>query len=427
MTEKTYLNRISDILLAKKLASSGAVLVEGPKWCGKSTTCLKHAKSSVFLQNPGTREQDIALAYNAPSYFLDKEAPFLIDEWQEAPVLWDAIRYEIDRRNAFGQFILTGSATPPDKTKKKEIKHSGIGRIARLKMGTMSLFESKDSNGSVSLSSIFNGDEIASTCDKSLYDYAYLLCRGGWPTSIVPDEEIALEQSVNYVDELVSTDFEKAGGPSNSEYKLRRLLSSYARHISTPASRSLLIRDLPSGSTETFDEKTFSSYIEVLRRLFVFEELEAWNPNIRTKARVQTSPVRHFTDPSIATAILGLGPNDLMNDLKTFGLYFESMCVRDLRIYASALNGKLFHYRDSNGLEADAVLHLKNGEYALCEIKLGREEDIENGAKHLIKLGNIIDTEKMKAPKCMIIITAKTAAYKRADGVYVVPLACLKP
>ncbi len=360
MNKRKYLNRIADSIISKKLASSGAVLVEGPKWCGKSTTCIQQAKSKVFLQNPMTRDQDIALAYNDPAYFLNREPPFLIDEWQEAPILWDAIRYEIDKRGEFGQFILTGSATPIDEKKKEEIRHSGIGRISRIRMGTMSLFESNDSNGAVSLASMFKGENIAAICDKNLIDYAFLLCRGGWPTSIVPNKEVALEQVINYVDELVSSDFIKAGGPARSEHRVRKLLASYSRHISTPATRSLLIKDMTLGSTETFDEKTFSSYFSILRSLFIFEELEAWNPNIRTKARVQTSPIRHFTDPSIAAAILGLGPKDLMNDFKSFGLYFESLCIRDLRIYSEALNGKVFHYRDSNGLEADAVIHLRN-------------------------------------------------------------------
>ena len=422
-----YIERIADSILAKKLRSSGAVLVEGPKWCGKSTTCEQQANSVVYLQDPMTRDQDIALAYNEPAIFLDRRPPLLIDEWQEAPIVWDSIRFEVDKRRSFGQFILTGSATPLDIKSKSEIRHSGIGRITRMRMWTMSLYESGDSSGTVSLSSMFNGEPIGATCEKRLPDYAYLTCRGGWPMAMDTDDDIALEQSVNYVDELVSTDFVKAGGPPNNEDRVRHLMASYSRSISTPATKALLIRDMKRNGEEVFDDETFSSYFSVLDSLFVFEELEAWNPNIRSKARVQSARVRHLTDPSIATASLGLGPNDLMGDLKSFGLFFESLCIRDLRIYASALNGRLYHYRDSNGLEADAVVHLKDGRYALIEVKFGRQEDIDAAAAHLLKLAGIIDTSTMPAPSCMIVITAKNTAYRRPDGVYVVPLGCLRP
>ncbi len=425
--EFTYLNRITDEILKKKLKSSGAVLIEGPKWCGKSTTCKMHANSVVYLQDPMTRDQEKALAYNAPQIFLDREPPFLIDEWQEAPILWDAIRYEVDSRRAFGQFILTGSATPLEEKQKQEIKHSGIGRITRIRMWTMSLYESGDSSGTISLSSMFNNENIGSTCSKDLRDYAFLLCRGGWPTSIGVDDDIALEQSVNYVEELISTDFIKAGGPVNNEDRIRKLLASYSRNLSTPASKASILRDMRNNGEEKFDDETFSKYYAVLNKLFVFEEIEAWNPNIRSKARIQSAKIRHFTDPSIATAILKAGPNDLIADLKTFGLFFESLCIRDLRIYASLLDGKLYHYRDSNGLEADAVIHLKDGRYALIEVKFGRQEDIDIAAEHLKKLANLIDTSKMPSPSALIIITAKNTAYKRPDGVYVVPLAVLKP
>lgn len=423
----TYLNRIADTVLAKKLKSAGAVLVEGPKWCGKSTTCKMQANSVVYLQNPMIRDQEIALAYNAPDIFLGREAPFLIDEWQEAPILWDSIRFEIDKRRAFGQFILTGSATPLEARQKDEIKHSGIGRIARMRMWTMSLYESGDSSGSVSLSDMFAGENVGALCKEGLSDYAYLTCRGGWPMSIGVDRDIALEQAVNYVEELVSSDFVRAGGPPNNEDRVRHLMASYARNISTPASKALLIRDMKSNGEDKFDDETFSSYYAALSSLFVFEELDAWNPNIRSKARVQSARIRHFTDPSIAAASLGVGPADLIADLKTFGLLFESLCIRDLRIYASCMDGKLYHYRDSNGLEADAVIHLKDGRYALVEVKFGRQEDIDMAASHLKKLAGLIDTSKMQPPSCLIIITARNAAYRRADGVYVVPLACLRP
>lgn len=425
--EIDYLVRIADRILEKKLKSCGAVLVEGPKWCGKSTTCKQQANSVVYLQDPQTREQEIGLAYNAPGAFLDRTPPFLIDEWQEAPIVWDAIRFEVDRRRRFGQFILTGSATPLDQKKKVEIRHSGIGRLTRMRMWTMSLFESGDSSGKVSLSDMFDGKPVGATSGTTLEEYAYLTCRGGWPMSVGVEREVALQQAFNYVDQLVSFDFVKAGGPPGNEDRVRHLLASYSRNTSTPASKALMIRDMKRNGEEAFDDETFSSYYEVLGSLFVFEELEAWNPNIRSKARVQSAKVRHFTDPSIATAALGLGPNDLIGDLKTFGLLFESLCVRDLRAYSSALDGGLYHYRDSNGLEADAVIHLRDGRYALVEVKFGRQEDIDVAAGHLLKLAGLIDTSRMPSPSCLIIVTAKNAAYRRPDGVYVVPLACLRP
>ena len=422
---KKYYPRIADTILEKKLRSKGAVLVEGPKWCGKSTTCEQQAKSAVYMQDTETREQNIALAYTSPRTFLNQEPPFLIDEWQEAPILWDAIRYEIDKRDEFGQFILTGSVTPLTEQAKKEIKHAGIGRITRMKMNTMSLSESNDSNGTVSLSELFKGMPIAATCGNTLQDYAFILCRGGWPKAIGLEEDIALEQAKDYYEQLINVDFSKAVNGDYSKIKLERLLKSYARNLSTPASKALLLRDIKTGNDDSFNEKTLDKYLNALNDLFVIKDIEAWNPNIRSKAKIQNSPIRHFCDPSIATASLRIGPKDLINDLKTFGLFFESMCVRDLSVYSERLDGDVFHYRDSNGLEADAVIHLKDGRYGLIEIKLGRSDDIEEAAKHLKKLAGLIDTQYMNPPSFLLVITAKNTAYKRADGVYVVPLGCL--
>ena len=419
-----YLSRIADKTLSFKLGSKGAVLVEGPKWCGKSTTCTRYAKSTIHLQNTETREQDIALAYTSASTLLAKDPPLLIDEWQEATILWDAVRNEVDRRDKFGQFILTGSVSPVDEKAKLEIHHSGIGRITTMRMNTMSLYESEDSDGSVSLSDLFEGKSIASVSGKTLQDYAYYLCRGGWPKAIGLDPDIALEQAYDYYTQLVNTDFAKAVNGDYSTNTLQRLIQSYSRHLSTAATKALIRKDV---GTDTFSEKTFDRYYEALKKLFVIDDIPAWNPNIRSKARIQATPTRQFCDPSIAVAALGLGPEDLINDLKTFGLFFESLCDRDLAVYASSMNGTLYHYRDSNGLEADAVIHLRNGRYGLIEIKLGRQSDIDSAADHLKSLAAIIDTTYMREPSFLLVITAKNAAYTRPDGVHVAPLACLKP
>ena len=419
-----YLPRIADEILKFKLRGKGAVLVEGPKWCGKSTTCRQQAKSVILMQDTETRDQNIALAYTSPSVLLDKEPPLLIDEWQEAPILWDAIRNEVDRRQEPGQFMLTGSVSPLDSTRKKEIHHSGIGRITSMMMTTMTLFESGDSNGTVSLQDLFAGRKIAASSDKNLMDYAYLTCRGGWPEAIGKEQDLALEQAFDYYEQLVRTDFASAVEGKYSQETLSKLIRSYSRHLSTPATKALIRKDVGS---ETFSDKTFDRYYNALNKLFVVQDIPAWNPNIRSRARIQVSPVRQFCDPSIAAAALGLGPQDLIDDLKTFGLFFESMCDRDLSVYASLLRGQLYHYRDSNGLEADAIIHLRNGSFGLIEMKLGRQSDIDEGAQHLRNLASIIDTEYMKAPSFLMVVTAKNAAYTRPDGVHVVPLACLRP
>lgn len=424
MLMERYLPRIADQILSFKLRSKGAVLVEGPKWCGKSTTCMRQAKSVLLMQDPATRDNNKILAETAPSVLLDKEPPLLIDEWQEAPVLWDAVRIEVDRRDSFGQFILTGSVSPIDRVSKESIHHSGIGRIATMAMKTMTLYESGDSYGSVSLRDLFECKSVAAVSERTIKDYAFWLCRGGWPKAIGLDKDIALEQAFDYCNGLVRTDFSKALDGDYSQDTLTRLLRSYSRHLSTPATKSLIRKDI---GNDTISEKTFDRYYDALKKLFVIDDIPSWNPNIRSRARIQSSPVRQFTDPSIATAILGLGPQDLIDDLKTFGLFFESMCDRDLSVYASAMNGTLYHYRDSNGLEADAVIHLRNGNYGLIEMKLGRQIDIDEGAEHLRTLANIIDTEYMKAPSFLMIVTAGNAAYTRPDGVHVVPLACLRP
>lgn len=420
---KTYIPRIVDEELKEKLESKGAVLIIGPKWCGKSTTALQQANSSIFMQDPTNQYQNIMLAKVSPKRLLSGDSPRLIDEWQIVPSIWDAVRFEIDQRNEFGQFILTGSATPPDNEK---IHHSGIGRITRLVMRPMSLFESKDSNGDVSLSDLFNGDcDIEGFTEKTLDDIAYLVCRGGWPNAIIENKKIALRQAIDYYDGLINYDIYKLDDVKRKSDRMNLLMKSYARNISSQASIATIRKDMIQNDVSTLNEETISSYIAVLKKLYVIENLPAWNPNLRSKTAVRTTETRHFVDPSIACAALGMGPDDLINDLHTFGLLFESLCIRDLRIYAQRLDGEVYHYRDSTNLEADAVIHLRNGKYGIIEVKLFDEDSIEQGAKNLLKLQEKIDTTVMKKPSFLMVLTATPYAYKREDGVYVVPITCL--
>lgn len=420
-----YLSRIADNMLKDRLALKGAVLITGPKWCGKSTTALNAAGSYIFMQDPETQRQNIEMARFSPSTLLEGKTPRLIDEWQIVPEIWDAIRFEVDKRRERGQFILTGSVTPADKSKDS---HSGIGRITNLHMRPMSLFESRESDGSISLEDIFKGRINPTVNGISLRKYAFAICRGGWPEAVLEKEDrYALAHAYDYVDTLCESEIRTATGKIRDNERCRRILRSYARNMSTPASLSLIRKDVIGNNADSFNDRTLYEYINALKDLFVVEDLPAWNPNIRSKARIQSAEIRHFIDPSIGVAAIGCTPDDLVDDIKTFGLYFESLCIRDLRIYAEAIGGSVYHYRDSNGLEADAVIHLHNGSYALVEIKLGSEDSIEQGAANLQKLAALIDTDKMKKPSALIIITAKNNAYRRKDGVYVVPLSCLKP
>lgn len=420
---KTYIPRIVDEELKEKLESKGAVLIIGPKWCGKSTTALQQANSSIFMQDPTNQYQNIMLAKASPKRLLSGDTPRLIDEWQIVPSIWDAVRFEIDQRNEFGQFILTGSATPPDNEK---IHHSGIGRITRLVMRPMSLFESNDSNGDVSLSDLFHGDcDIEGFTEKTLDDIAYLVCRGGWPNAIIENKKVALRQAIDYYDGLINYDIYKLDDVKRKSDRMNLLMKSYARNISSQASIATIRKDMIQNDVSTLNEETISSYITVLKKLYVIENLLAWNPNLRSKTAVRTTETRHFVDPSIACAALGMGPDDLINNLHTFGLLFESLCIRDLRIYAQRLDGEVYHYRDSTNLEADAVIHLRNGKYGIIEVKLFDEDSIEQGAKNLLKLQEKIDTTVMKKPSFLMVLTATPYAYKREDGVYVVPITCL--
>ena len=418
-----------DTLLEKKLQAKGAVLIEGPKWCGKTTTAEEIANSKIMLAKPDIKEHFKSLLEIDTEAALAGETPMLIDEWQTVPKLWDAVRYTVDHRHAMGQFILTGSAVP-DKDAEKEREHSGTGRFAWLTMRPMTLFESGESNGTVSLGELFQAPEkILQKNALKLSDIAFLICRGGWPIAVGLPEEAALEQAFDYYDAVTKEDVTNVDGVKRASERVQRLMRAYARHQGTQASIATLKGDLKNNDTTTLDEDTISSYLDALRKIFVVEDMPAWNPNLRSKTAIRTTDTRYFVDPSIATAALGLGPTDLINDLNSMGFFFEAMCVRDLRVFAEALNGKVYHYRDKSGLECDAVVHLRNGQYGLIEIKLGGDSLIKEGAETLNELANQIDTTRMKSPAFKMILTATGEyAYRRPeDGIYVVPIGCLRP
>lgn len=423
--ETGYKSRIADRLLARKLAGKGAVLLEGAKWCGKTTTAEQIAKSILYMSESGKIEQNRQLAKINPSLLLRGDKPRLIDEWQVAPTLWDSVRFEADHNAGLGLFILTGSSVPPDMS---EVIHSGTGRIGWLKMRPMSLWESGDSNGEVSLGDLFTSPEsISGITSMNLERIAFLTCRGGWPLSVKMDDEVALDQAFDYIEAVEKRDISMADGVNRDAVRTHRILRSYARHQGAQASYGTIKADLSSNESDNFDEDTIASYVSALKKIFVIEDSEAWNPNLRSKSAIRTSDTRYFTDPSIATAALGLGPADLMNDLNTFGLIFETLCVRDLRVFAEALNGKVYHYRDKTGLECDAVIHLRNGCYGLVEIKIGGDDLISDGVRTLKALEAKIDPERMKKPSFLMVLTGVGPyAYKREDGVYVVPIGCLK-
>lgn len=425
---ENYKHRIMDSLLKKKLQAKGAILIEGPKWCGKTTTAEEIAASKVMLARTDVKNNFKNLLEIDIEAALSGEPPMLIDEWQTVPKLWDAVRYTVDHRRKMGQFILTGSAVPNKETE-DEIEHSGTGRFAWLTMRPMSLFESGESNGKVSLEQLFtNPDKLLEKNELKLQDIAFLICRGGWPIAVELPEEAALEQAFDYYDAVTKEDIINVDGVKRVSERAQRLMRAYARHQGTQASIATLKEDLKANDNATLDEDTISSYLDALRKIFVIEDMPAWNPNLRSKTAIRTTDTRYFVDPSIATAALGLGPADLMSDLKTMGFFFETMCVRDLRVFAEALNGKVYHYRDKSGLECDAVVHLRNGQYGLIEIKLGGDTLIKEGVATLTALANQIDTERMKAPAFKMILTATGEyAYRRPeDGIYVIPIGCLK-
>ena len=420
-----YKQRIADRILERKVLGKGAVLIEGPKWCGKTTTAKQLAKSVLDLGDASVLKQSSQMIEISPKSLLEGATPRLIDEWQALPPIWDSIRSEVDKRGEPSQFILTGSSVLPDAN---ETIHSGTGRYAHVMMRPMSLYESGESTGSVSLIDLFAGKTPDVQENKlEIDDLAYLICRGGWPWTTLISPKVALDQAFDYVDSVIKRDIQRVDKVKRSPERARLLLRSYARNISQQVSYATIRKDMLSNDASTLDEDTVADYIKVLKKLFVIEDLVAWNPNIRSKAAIRTSDTRHFVDPSVGTAALGLGPKDLINDLQSFGLFFEDMVVRDLRVYAEALDGELYHYRDSSGLECDTVLHRRNGSYALLEVKLGGEDKINEGAASMIELANKIDTDNMPAPSFMaVIIGVGKYAYRRKDGVYVLPIGCLK-
>lgn len=427
MTKPEYKPRIADALLSNKLKGMGAVLIEGPKWCGKTTTAEQQADSVIYMDNPQMRDSNIEAANIDPNLLLAGATPRLIDEWQIAPKLWDAVRFTVDHRGEDGQFILTGSAVPLIDKEELMKTHTGTGRIGRIKMRPMSLWESGDSSGGISLKALFAGEKQSAACQTRLDDIAYLSCRGGWPRAIFQDPEIALGRAYDYLDAVVHSDINRIDSSIKNPERVARLLRSYARHLGTQTSLAAISSDLSNNENNSFDVRTVQLYINALKLIFVIEDMGAWKPNLRSKAAIRTSDTRYFVDPSIAVAALGIGPKDLLSDLKTFGFIFENMCIRDLRVYAEALNGNVYHFRDSNGLECDAVVHLRNGQYGLIEIKLGGDKLIEEGAANLLKLREKIDTDKMSSPAFMMVLTAVgNFAYQRKDGVYIVPISCLK-
>ena len=430
---------MADRLLAEKLEAFGAVLIEGPKYCGKTTLATQQARSILSMADTDTLGQNLALARTNISRLLAGETPRLIDEWQIAPQFWDAVRNEVDKRNEDGQFMLTGSAVPP-KPKKDEsgniieeenIHHTGTGRISRLRLRTMSLWESEDSTGDVSLEELFiNPGTVDGVSNIDLDRLAYLTCRGGWPKAVLKkSEKAALAQAFDYYDSVVSNDIKRVDDIDRDEELTKRIMRSYARNQGTQATVGTILADIKSNGDERMSDSTVYSYIKALKEIFVIEDSIAWNPNLRSKTAIRTSDTRYFIDPSIATAALGMGPKDLINDMETFGFIFETLAIRDLRVYADALDGKVYHYRDKNNLECDAVIHLRNGSYGLVEVKIGGTEPIREGAESLKTLSSKIDSTRMKTPSFMMVLTGiGKFAYKRPeDGVLVVPIGCLKP
>ena len=425
-----YIKRLFDETLSFTLKSKGAVVVEGPKWCGKSTTCKRYAKEIVDLMPLKTREELILEAKLSPHIFLSSRSkPLLIDEWQHIYFIWDQIKVEVDEASSFGQFILTGSVTDKDiDDKEYERSHTGNGRIIRKRMRTMSLFESGEGNGNVSLSKLKNGEFDIAKCDLTIEDYAFLICRGGWPLAINDDKDVALAQAKDYYEVLVTDDLFslKSIKLVKDESRARKVLRSYARNVSVAATTQTLIDDCISDES-TFDKETFYKYLNALEYLHVIEELPAWNPNVRSKTAIRTKETRHFTDPSIGAAALGLTPSSLFRNMDTFGLMFESLAVRDIRIYCDSINAKVYKYRDSKKREVDIVIVFEDGSWALVEVKLGGKEDIDSAAKKLLDIASDIDIDRTGDCCFLMVVTKGQLAYRREDGVCVLPITSLGP
>ena len=417
---RNYIPRIADEILKEKLETSGAVWIRGPKWCGKTWTAKQQARSSLMMQDPDQTLNYLRTAGVKPSLLLEGDTPRLLDEWQMAPVLWDAVRYAVDIRAENGQFILTGSTLPLD----HEVKHSGTGRITRMLMRPMSLFESGESTGQVSLNELFNGDEPFGKTKMEIEELAFVTARGGWPAAIGVSNKIALAQANQYLEAVVDTDISEADGVRRDPSKVRTFLKSIARNIASTASLETIRNDI-KGEDESLSTLTIRSYINALERIFVIEEQPAWEPALRSKTAIRTSPKRHFVDPSIAVVALGTNPEGLLKDFNTFGLLFESLCIRDLRIYSQSIGGNVYHYRDKTELEVDAIVSLHDGRWGAIEIKLGQKQ-IEIASENLLKLKEKVDEEKMQPPSFLMVLTGNGFAIKQKNGVLVVPIGCLK-
>jgi predicted AAA+ superfamily ATPase len=422
--KKEYLKRIVDKELDTLLESSGAVMIKGTKWSGKTRSAEERAASVLYLQNPDEQAYYSRALDIKPSTLLEGDTPRLIDEWQLAPELWNSVRFAVDRRNEAGQFILTGSVVVKDEVKKR--LHSGTGRIAQFLMRPMTLFESGESNGSVSLKSLFEGENIRGISSLELEGLAFALVRGGWPAAIGEKESIALQHARNYVNSTIYEDISRVDDVERDPQRAYKLMRSLARNVSTPAKLETIKGDIVGDDPgNTFADNTLYSYLNALRRLYVLEDLPAWSPNMRSKVALRVSPKRHFVDPSIAAYLLDASPERLMKDFNTFGLLFESLCIRDLRVYAQANDGFVYHYRDKDDMEVDAIIELANGRWGAVEIKMGFSA-VEEGIKNLFKLREKVDTDEMGEPAFMMVLTASEYAYRREDGVYVIPIGCLK-
>lgn len=420
----SYRPRIVDSALKRKLRGKGAVLIEGPKWCGKTTTAEQVSKSTLSVDDPSTVNTNKILSEIDPERLLTGDHPRLLDEWQVAPKLWDAVRHHVDRHKGHGQFILTGSSVPADIS---ETIHSGTGRFGWLVMRPMSLYESGDSTGDVSLASLFESQPISGCSNLDLDRLTFLICRGGWPESVDMDDDVALDQAFDYIDAVIRNDMSRVDNIRRDPQKVRMLLRSYARNQGTQISQASISADISSNDTEGVSEETVSEYLQALRKLYVIEDMKAWNPNLRSKTAIRTSDTRYFVDPSLAAASLRIGPQDLINNLNTTGFFFEALAVRDLRVYAESLDGDVYHYKDNLDNECDVVIHLRDGRYALLEVKLGGERLIDEGVKTLKDVLRRIDTDKMGKPAFMAIITGtERYAYRRDDEIIILPLGALK-
>ena len=422
LNSNDYYPRIADKILTEKLSHAGAVVIRGPKWCGKTRTALQQATSVLYMQDPDSWESNHQLATIKPSLLLQGEKPRLIDEWQEAPQLWDAIRFSIDRGSGAGSYILTGSATPKTKP-----AHSGTGRMSFLKMRPMTLIESKESTGEVSLATLFDGvTDAMGYSDHDVESIAYLVSRGGWPGAVTLNDSIAaLETPFDYITAVADTDISDADGVKRNPDNARMVMAAYARCCGTQTAIAPMSKTVGRNGNE-MTRQTFSLYVEALRKLSMIEDLTAWTPSLRAKARITSTPKRYYVDPSLAVATLGASPKTLLKDMPTLGMMFEGLCIRDLRVYMEYLKGDVTFYHDGTGLEADAVLTLRDGRWALVEIKLSAGQ-ADSAVKSLHKVAERIDTSIMGEPAFLLVIVAGGYAYRREDGAFVVPIGCLAP